>query len=72
MLFALIVMAGVLLLAIFVNNRRESSRWEGRRSGWDDGNTGDGSAWAFGGDSGGDCGADGGGGGCDGGGGGGD
>ena len=75
MLFALVVMAGVLLLVMVVNNRREPSRWESRRSGWDDGNTGNGSAWAFGGDSsgdsGGDCGGDAGGG-CDGGGGGGD
>jgi hypothetical protein len=74
MLFALVVMAGVLLLAMVVNNRRQPSRWDRGRSGWDDGNTGNGSAWAFsgesGGDSGADCGADGGG--CSGGGGGGD
>ena len=72
MLFAMVVMAGVLLLTILVNNRRRPSRWDGdRRSGWHGGSTGDGSAWTFGGDSGPDCGADGGGGGCDGGGGGG-
>jgi hypothetical protein len=65
-LFALVVMAGVLLLTMVVNNRRTPSRWEGVRSG------GDASAWIYGGvDSGGDSGGDGGGG-CDGGGGGGD
>ena len=76
MLFALVVMAGVLLLTMIVNNRRQPSPWDGRRSHWDGGSAGDASAWAFGGDSGGDSGADcsgdGGGGGCDGGGGGGD
>jgi hypothetical protein len=72
MLFALVVMAGVLLLTMVVNNRRRPSRGDRAGSGWDGGNTGNGSAWAFSGDSGGDCGADGGGGGCDGGGGGGD
>ena len=30
MLFALVVMAGVLLLAMVVNNRREPSRWDSR------------------------------------------
>lgn len=76
MLFALVVMAGVLLLTMVFNNLRRPSRWDRAGSGWDAGNTGNGSAWAFGGDSGGDsgsdCGSDGGGGGCDGGGGGGD
>ena len=77
MLFALVVMAGVLLLTMVFNNRRRPSRWDrdDGRSRWDGGTAGDGSAWAFGefgGDSGADCGADGGGGGCDGGGGGGD
>ena len=73
MLFALVVMAGVLLLTMVVNNRRQPSRWDQgeRRSHWDRGTTGDGSACVFGGDVGPDCGADGGGGGCDGGGGGG-
>jgi hypothetical protein len=71
----LVVMAGVLLLTMVFNNRREPSRWyrEGVR---DDGG---GSSWVVyagdsGGDSGGDCGSGadgGGGGGCDGGGGGG-
>ena len=62
MLFALVVMAGVPLLTMVVNNRRQPSRWDrdSRRSGWDGGTTGDGSAWAFGGDSGADCGVDGG------------
>ena len=55
MLFALVVMAGVLLLAMVVNNRRQPSRWDRGRSGWDDGNTGNGSAWAFGSDSSADC-----------------
>ncbi len=69
MLFALVVMAGVLLVAMVVNNRRTPSRWEGDRSG------ADASPWVYGGadsgsDSGGDCASDGGGGGCDGGGGG--
>jgi hypothetical protein len=71
MLFALVVMAGVLLLTIVVNNRRTPSRWDrGRGNG---GGT-EGSTWAYGGDggdSGADCSTDGGGGGCDGGGGGG-
>ncbi len=70
MLFALVVMAGVLLLAMVVNNRREPSRWDSRLRPRRARRPGDGSTWAFG-DSGGDCGADGGGGGCDGGGGGG-
>ena len=73
MLFALVVMAGVLLLAMVVNNRSEPSWWgcfplRKRRT------AGDGSAWVFGGDfgadSGSDCGADGRGGGGGGGGGG--
>ena len=60
MLFALVVMAGVLLLTMVFNNRRTHSRWEGDRSG------GDASAWIYGGvesggDSGGDCAGDGGG-----------
>jgi hypothetical protein len=29
MMFALVVMAGVLLLVMVVNNRREPSRWDG-------------------------------------------
>jgi hypothetical protein len=37
MLFALVVMAGVLLVTIVFNNRREPSWWESRRSGWDGG-----------------------------------
>ncbi len=63
MLFALVVMAGVLLLTMVVNNRRQPSRWDRgkRRSHWDGGTTGDGSTWVFGGDVGPDCGADGGG-----------
>ena len=68
MLFALIVMAGVLLLTMVVNNRREPSRWDGRQGG--DGTAGDYGGWG-GGDPGADCGG-GDGGGCDGGGGGGD
>jgi hypothetical protein len=74
MLLALVVMAGVLLVAMVINNRRQPSRWESGRSGWDGGNTGNGSAWGVGGDSGADSGSDcgGDGGGCDGGGGGGD
>jgi hypothetical protein len=70
MLFALVVMAGIILLVVVVNNRGKPSRWEGRPSDLDDGGTRDG-IWAFGGaggDSGGDCGG-GDGGGCDGGGG---
>ena len=76
MLFALVVMAGVLLLTMVFNNRRRPSRWDGAGSGWDGGAVGAGEPWGFGGDSGGDpgadCGGDAGGGGCDGGGGGGD
>ena len=53
MLFALVVMAGVLLLTMVFNNRRRPSRWDGAGSGWDGGNTGNGSACAFSGDSGG-------------------
>jgi hypothetical protein len=53
MLFALVVMAGVLLVTIVFNNRREPSWWESRRSGWDGGRSLDG-LWAFGNDSGGD------------------
>jgi len=66
MLFALVVMAGILLLTMVFNNRRQPSRWERRGAG-------DGQAWAPGGemgDSGSDCGGDAGS--CDGGGGGGD
>ena len=53
MLFALVVMAGVLLLTMVFNNRRRPSRWEGGRGG-------DGSAWVYGdgGDSSSDCGGD--------------
>ena len=74
MLFTfLVVMAGVVGLIAVFNSRREPSWWDrlqpGKRR-----NHADGSAWAFGGDSGGgsgvDCGGDAGG--CDGGGGGGD
>ena len=65
MLSGLLVMAGIVLLMIVVNNRRRPSPWEG------DGTGGNASTWGYGGDSGGDCGVDGGGGGCDGGGGGG-
>ena len=66
MLFALVVMAGILLLTMFFNNRRQPSRWERRGAA-------DGTSWAYGGDggdSGSDCGGDGGS--CDGGGAGGD
>jgi hypothetical protein len=68
MLIALLfVMAGVLLLTVVFNNRREPSRWDRRGTG-DHG----GSAWAYGGDaggdSGGDCGSGADGGSCDGGG----
>ena len=60
MLFALVVMAGVLLLTIVVNNRRAPSRWEG-------GSSGDVSPFVYGGgDSGGDSSGDCGDGGCDG------
>ena len=72
MLFALVVMAGIVLLTMVVNNRRRPSRWDSRHA--PRRSAGDGSAWAFGGDSGGhfgaDCSVDAGG--CDGGGGGGD
>ena len=66
MLFALVLMAGLLLLTMVFNNRRTPSRWESDRRG------GDSQTWAYGavdagGDSGVDCGGDGGGGGCDGG-----
>ena len=54
MLFALVVMAGVVLVVAVFNNRRRPSRSEGAGSGWDGGNTGNGSAWTFGGGSGGD------------------
>ena len=64
MLFALVVMAGVLLLTMVYNNRRRPARWEG-------GSGGDVSTWAYGGgdggDSGSDCGGDAGGGDCGGG-----
>ena len=48
MLFALVVMmAGVLLLVMVVNTRRQPSRWEGgRATDW--------SSWAYGGGDGGD------------------
>lgn len=64
MVFALVVMPGLVLLIAVVNNRREPSRWDSqlpRRKGR---RAPDGSAWVFGGDSGGDCGGDRGG--CDG------
>jgi hypothetical protein len=64
MLFALVVIAGVLLLAMVVNRSRRP-RWS------QDGVGGDGGTYVYGGDSGADCSGDGGGGGCDGGGGGG-
>ena len=60
MLFALVVMAGVVLVVAVFNNRRRPSRSEGAGSGWDGGNTGNGSAWTFGGGSGGDSGGSGG------------
>ena len=68
MLFALVVMAGVLLLTMVFNNRRRPARWEG-------GSAGDGSPWVYGGadgggdggDSGSGCGGDAGGGDCGGG-----
>jgi uncharacterized membrane protein YgcG len=69
MLFALVVMAGVLLLVAVFNNRREPSRGDGRLPHRERRRPADGSVWAFSGDSGADCGVDGGGG-CDGGGGG--
>ena len=72
MLFALVVMAGVLLLTIVFNNRREPSWSDSRLAPRKRSRATDGSAWVFGGDSGGDagvgCGGDAGGG-CDGGGG---
>jgi hypothetical protein len=75
MLFALVVMAGVLPLAMVVNNRREPSRWESRVPLRKRRFAADRSARTSGADSGGgvsaDCSSDGGGGGCDGGGGGG-
>ena len=75
MLFALVVMAGLVLLVAVVNNRREPSWWDSRLPQRKGRSPADGSAWAFGGDSGGgsgaDCGVDAGGGGCAGGGGGG-
>ena len=64
MLFALVVMAGVLLLTVLFNNRRRPSRWDG-------GSATHGPSWVYGGGEGGDsgpgCGSDAGG--CDGGGG---
>ena len=72
MLFALVVMAGVLLLTMVFNNRREPSWWDSRLPPRKRSRAADGSAWAFGGGDGGDCGSDSGGGGCDGGSGGGD
>jgi len=68
MLFALVVMAGIVLLTMVVNSRRRPSRWDSR-------NTGDGASWVYGewgfdGDSAADCSVDAGG--CDGGGGAGD
>jgi hypothetical protein len=72
MLFALVVMAGVLFLAMIVNNRRQPSWWDSRLPARKSSRAADGSVWvyggAFGGDSGGGC-SDAGGGGCDGGGG---
>ena len=68
MLFALALLAGVLVVTMVFNNRRRPARSEHRHSGWDSGTT-DSSAWAFGGDSSGDsgsdCNGDAGGGGCD-------
>ena len=66
MLFALVVMAGIVLLVAVVNNRREPSRWDSRLPRRKGRRPADGSAWAFGGDSGADCEGDGGGGSCDG------
>ena len=37
MLFALVVVAGVVLLTVVFNNRRRPSRWDGAGSGWDGG-----------------------------------
>jgi hypothetical protein len=56
MLFALVVMAGVLLLAIVINNRREPSRWDSRLPPRKGSGAADGFSGAFGGDSGGDSG----------------
>ena len=66
MLFALVVMAGVLLLTVVVNNRRRPSRWESQNA-WDV-STSAHHAWGTGGDSGADCSVDAGGGDCGGGG----
>ena len=70
MLFALAMLAGVLLVTMVLNRRRPSPG-DDRSAGWDGSATGHGSGWAFGGDSGGDsasdCSGDAGDGGCDGG-----
>jgi hypothetical protein len=63
MLFALVVMAGVLLLAMVFNSRRRPSRWDDRFPRPKDSRPPDGSGGAFDGGFGVDCGADGGGGG---------
>jgi hypothetical protein len=78
MFFALVVMAGILVLTMVLNSRRTPSRWErdgggGSPWGYGGGDHGGGSGGDCAGDGGGDCAGDGGaGGGCDGGGGGGD
>ena len=51
MLVALVGMAGVLLLVIVVNNRRQPSWWDNHHLPRRSRRAGDGSAWAYGGDS---------------------
>ena len=65
MLFALVVMAGVLLLTVVVNNRRRPSRWDSRGTG--DHSSGAYAGWGYDGGSGPDCSFDSGGGDCGGG-----
>jgi hypothetical protein len=66
MLFALVVvMAGILLLTMVVNNRRPPSRWERRNTA--DVSPGGHAGWGYGGDAGPDCSVDAGGGDCGGG-----
>jgi hypothetical protein len=52
MLFALVVMAGLVLLVAIFNNLREPAWWDGRLPHRKRRSPADGSAWAFGGDSG--------------------
>lgn len=66
MLFALVVMAGVVSLIAVFNNRREPSWWDGQLPRPKGSRPLDGAGGTLGGGSGVDCGADGGG--CDGGG----